>query len=270
MVCQLCNKPRHVVINCYHQFDHNFQGASSTGSFSQPITIANYAALYAGPETLCDTAWYPDSGTSNHITSSSSNLMQKNEFAGPDQVYIGNGKGFNVKHIGKSVFQYLFSPQHTLYLNHLLHVPQITQNLISVSKFARDNYVYFEFHPNKCFVRCQGTNQVILKGQINSEGLYCFNDLKLHNFSSPSSGLHKRQQQSQTHVLVSSNNTCTPFDLWHYRLGHSNAQVVRKVLSTCNLNFSSFNSSKLCSACMKGKAHSLPYFQSTSVYTKPL
>lgn len=25
VVCQLCNKPRHVVINCYHKFDHNFQ-----------------------------------------------------------------------------------------------------------------------------------------------------------------------------------------------------------------------------------------------------
>lgn len=26
VTCQLCNKPGHVVMNCFYRFDHNFQG----------------------------------------------------------------------------------------------------------------------------------------------------------------------------------------------------------------------------------------------------
>uniref|UniRef100_A0A151UEF3 Uncharacterized protein n=1 Tax=Cajanus cajan TaxID=3821 RepID=A0A151UEF3_CAJCA len=48
------------------------------------------------------------------------------------------------------------SPQNshiTLSLNNLLLVPSITKNLVSVSQFARDNDVFFEFHSNYCFVK---------------------------------------------------------------------------------------------------------------------
>lgn len=33
-------------------------------------------------------------------------------------------------------------------LDSLMHVPNITKNLISVSKFAHDNNVFFEFYSN--------------------------------------------------------------------------------------------------------------------------
>jgi hypothetical protein len=34
-----------------------------------------------------------------------------------------------------------------LALTNILHVPEISKNLLSVHKLARDNNIFFEFHP---------------------------------------------------------------------------------------------------------------------------
>jgi len=44
---------------------------------------------------------------------------------------------------------------------------------LSVSRFAKDNGVYFEFHANSCFVKHRDTSQVLLHG-ILKDGLYVF------------------------------------------------------------------------------------------------
>jgi hypothetical protein len=36
-------------------------------------------------------------------------------------------------------------------LHYILHVPQITKNLLSIQKFTFDNNVYVEFHPSYFF-----------------------------------------------------------------------------------------------------------------------
>ena len=38
------------------------------------------------------------------------------------------------------------------------------KNLMSVSKFAHDNTVYFVFYPNTCYVKHQDINQTLLQG----------------------------------------------------------------------------------------------------------
>lgn len=60
-----------------------------------------------------------------------------------------------------------------LYLNNLLRVPQIKKNLISVSRFAGDNDVFFEFYPDYCVVKDILTKKVLLQGNA-SKGLYKF------------------------------------------------------------------------------------------------
>ena len=72
----------------------------------------------------------------------------------------------------------------SLSLNHLLHVPCITKNLIRASKFARDNGVYFEFHSNYCAVKSQVTNEVLLQGSVGPDGLYSFSNIQFQNSSS--------------------------------------------------------------------------------------
>lgn len=57
--------------------------------------------------------------------------------------------------------------------NSLLHVLEITKNLLGVSKFARDNGVFFEFHPTFSVKDLQ-TKQILLEGKSKC-GLYAFN-----------------------------------------------------------------------------------------------
>lgn len=59
---------------------------------------------------------------------------------------MGNGQGLSITSIGSSKFLSPYHPHTTLSLNNLLLVPSITRNLVSMSKFAQDNHVYFEFH----------------------------------------------------------------------------------------------------------------------------
>jgi len=61
----------------------------------------------------------------------------------------------------------------TLRIHNLLHVPSINKNLMSVSQFAKDNSVYFEFFPNHCFVKNQDTKKIILQEKVKDD-LYVF------------------------------------------------------------------------------------------------
>jgi len=56
------------------------------------------------------------------------------------------------------------SSNHFFILNNLLQVSSINKNLLSVSQFARDNEVFFEFFPNHGYVKNQVTKEIILQG----------------------------------------------------------------------------------------------------------
>lgn len=79
------------------------------------------SALLSIPEYTYDSSWFPDSGA---------------EYNGPEQLHMGNGKDLPIKKIGYTTIQSNFNPSVSLTLQNLLHVPDITKNLISVSKFA--------------------------------------------------------------------------------------------------------------------------------------
>lgn len=137
-------------------------------------------------------------------------------------------------------------------LHDLLHVPNITKNLLSVSKFARDNNVFFEFHPHSCYVKHQVTKQILLQGTLKDD-LYIFPDLRSTVFSAN---------------YTSFKSAKPPLHLWHNRLGHCSFSVIKTILKHCDI---SCNAKPIfCDACVKGKAHQLPFSLSTTVYHHPL
>jgi hypothetical protein len=125
--------------------------------------------------------WYPDSGATNQFTPDASNLMDSVSLSGTDQVHIGNGQGLPITSIGAMHFTSPFEPQTTLKLKNLLLVPSITKNLVSVSQFARDNNVFFEFHDFilMCFVKSQVSSKILLQGSLGKDGLYQFEQAPL-------------------------------------------------------------------------------------------
>lgn len=97
----------------------------------------------------------------NHVTNDLANSSISTPCHSNYRVHVGNRAGLFVDHIGSL---YLISQNNRSFtLQNLLHVPLITKNLISVSQFARDNKVYFEFHPSVCFVKDQHTGQTLLQ-----------------------------------------------------------------------------------------------------------
>ena len=136
------------------RFDENFtpqinQSQSSSGS-NQAYMIAMLTS-FSGASF--DQNWYLDSAATNHLTLDLNNLTEHIAYIGTDHVHMGNDQGLTIQNIGKSLFS---SPFHSelLALKSLLHVPMNKKNfLISVSKFAKDNNVYFEFFPKSCFVK---------------------------------------------------------------------------------------------------------------------
>ena len=88
--------------------------------------------------------WYPDSGSSHHVTPNADNLHNRVPYAGQDQLYIGNGQGMKILSAGNSV---LSSQPKSFALNNILHVPTITKNLLFVHQFTIENNVFIEFHP---------------------------------------------------------------------------------------------------------------------------
>ena len=86
--------------------------------------------------------WYPDSGTSHHVTLNSDNFQNRVTYVGQDQHHIGNDKGIEIFSIRNSVL----SSQHKSFDLNILHVPAITKNLLSFRQFTLENNVFIEFH----------------------------------------------------------------------------------------------------------------------------
>ncbi|KAL4318242.1 hypothetical protein GQ457_18G024980 [Hibiscus cannabinus] len=126
--------------------------------------------------------WYVDSGATHHVTPKATKIVQGTEYAGPGKITVDDGANLNIAKIEKSVLPVLSTTRKTLVLSDLMHVPQITKNLISVSKLARDNHVFLEFHAYKCVVRDEDTGAILLE-ERESEGIYKFDSIADHSVS---------------------------------------------------------------------------------------
>jgi hypothetical protein len=142
---------------------------TTTTSPSPETLLSHHKANLSAPAHGPDLNWYPESDATHHVTFDMKNLNFKSEeFHGPDQVRIGNGKGLSIHHIGHTR---LFSPTlHFDFLN-VLHVPQISKNLLSVHKFTYDTNTFFEFHPNYFLLNDRRSKKLLLHDP-NSHGLY--------------------------------------------------------------------------------------------------
>jgi hypothetical protein len=91
-----------------------------------------------------DSAWYTDSGATDHITSDLEKLAVHDKYAGNDQIHTAGGAGMSISHIAHNT---IHTPCSQLQLNNILRVPQASKNLISVHRLASDNNVFLKFYP---------------------------------------------------------------------------------------------------------------------------
>jgi hypothetical protein len=194
------------------------------------------------------TNWYTDSGATAHITGELEKLSSRERYNGSDQIHAANGEGMAISHIGKAT---VHNQNRDLNLNHILHVPRATKNLVSVHRLAKDINVFLEFHPHVFFIKDRDTRTTLLKGRSH-QGLYPLPTVL--PFKKNVLGVNKPS-----------------FDKWHSRLGHPTAPIVQKVISSFNLPcYSESNKKSVCDACQQAKSHQLPYPKLSSVSSHPL
>lgn len=155
----------------------------------------------------------------------------------------------------------------------MLHTPSITQNLLGVSKFTKDNLVFFEFHPNVCFAKDQVIKKVLLLQGFLKDGLYAFH-LPLQLSQSILIASNPVQSPSPSNFVFLSNkiSSCTNkisiVDLWDKRLGHPAFPIIKNVLNRIFVTTSDVLTP--CVVCLRGKSHKLPFKSSNTVYFSPL
>ena len=145
----MCGKFGHVSLKCYHRFDIAFTSSNNSPSVSLPISLAPLQAMLASFSNSHDN-WFFDTEATHHLSNDINQLTADVQpYMGSDQVAIGDGNSLpilrtsNNKHFPTSSQQFS--------LRHVLHVPQLSTDLISVSRFCTDNNVFFEFYPHHFF-----------------------------------------------------------------------------------------------------------------------
>jgi hypothetical protein len=192
-----------------------------------------------------------DTGATDHITSDLERLTIRDKYNGADQVHAANGSGMEITHVGHSLLR---TPDSKIHLKNILHVPKANKNLLSVHHLTNDNDVFVEFHPKHFTIKEEETKRILLTGRCEG-GLYPLR-------SSPNKSSSNKQVLGAVRPTTS---------LWHQRLGHASAPVVKQILSRHKLScVPDSNNEHVCNACQQGKAHQLPYPRSTSVSARPL
>jgi hypothetical protein len=69
------------------------------------------------------------------------NLTIQQPYKGNETMAVGNGSGLGICHTGSSSFQ--TSDSTILYLNDILHCPDVATNLLSINKFCCDTDCQF-------------------------------------------------------------------------------------------------------------------------------
>lgn len=90
-------------------------------------------------------------------------LMMLHKFLGlvillHQSVTVGNGHSVPVTNLGKGI---LPLPHHSFLLNHILYVPQMSHNLLSIHQFALDNQCRISFDAFDYVIQDLKSNQVL-------------------------------------------------------------------------------------------------------------
>lgn len=236
IICHFCKKPGHIKSKCYKWKRLKKQDYAKE---EQTMMVSTF---YASAKT----DFIVDSGSTSHMCNNDNmfvdlksnkvivncaDKMAKLESSGMGSVYVSiNGA--------------------TKILKDVMYIPQLTENLLSVSKMCERGLVVV-FRKDGCFIydECTINGKYIMSAELN-KGVYRMKGTCILEQSMAT--LHQ-VQGSQTARLAVSNLDA---DLWHRRLGHLSMKGMDALMKN-TAHVISFQADKdhlqQCTACLKGK-----------------
>ncbi|CAA7058393.1 unnamed protein product [Microthlaspi erraticum] len=247
--CQLCGVFGHSARRC-PQFPQN-QSGPSNAILPTPTRPWQPQAHVATASAHPSHAWLMDTGATHHMTSDLHNMSHQQPYTGNDAVLIGDGSGLSISHTGSIS---LPSSSRSLLLNHVLCVPHIRKNLISVYRLCNANKVSVEFFPAHFQVKDLNSGIPLLQGNTKDE---------LYEWPVAPSTFQS--------FFASTTQKLSSID-WHHRLGHPSFAILKNIVSRFSLPCtpSSVTQPSLCSDCAINKSHKLPFAQTSIVSSRPL
>ena len=79
---------------------------------------------------IVEVKWTTDTGASNHMTAHSGMLKNLKKYVSHDSLFIGDGPPLKI-YVVEDILVY--DGKNELFLHDILHVPQLTKNLLSIS-----------------------------------------------------------------------------------------------------------------------------------------
>lgn len=161
------------------------------------------------------------------------------------------------KNIGSTILKNSHSTS-PIFLKYVLHIPTLSQRLISIDKLCHDNQAFVEFYPT--YFLCEGpfAPRWFFFGGNLDRSLYKLSPTDAKSFFAPS-------------IIAPAAflNRLEDTSIWYYRLGHPTLSIVKQVLNTCNLQAKSSSPHFFCKACQMAKIHRLPFNLSQNRATTP-
>lgn len=228
-VCQYCGKPGHIAKICW------WIPKSPQENLPQAL-----AALTLD-NGVVDADWIADSGASHHMTGNKFILDNFKEYSGMDSIAIGDGSSLSINGIGSTSIK----QKHCLPVSDVLVVPDLKQNLLSISQITDDFPVNCEFSNKSVCVKDRKTGQILLTGPKKHN---------LYTLSAAPKAYFSNRFKAGTAVI------------WHQRLGHPQASAVSTLSNKRLIDVrGSVQIKNLCDSCQLGKLSRFPF--SSSVHS---
>lgn len=175
-----------------------------------------------------------DSGAIDHTTSLSHLFLSYTPCPGNAKIKAADGSLSSI--VGKGTI----TISDSLVLKFVLHVPNLSCNLLSISKLTKDLQWIIKFFPSHCKFHDLASGMTIGSAK-EQDRLFYFEDHVT---------LNRQAQKTATSDTFSAHSEIM---FWHYRLGHPSFPYLQKLFPPLfkNKNFSSFQ----CKICQLAKNH---------------
>ena len=153
---------------------------------------------------------------------------------------VGNCAALPISYTGKTK---ITTSSHTLHLENVLHVPNISKKLLPISQLCNINPISIEFFANHFLVKDLKTQLPLLKGPLKDEPYH------LSSALSPKAFLAFAPSP------------------WHHIRGHPSSCIHKHLISTLPIKDCSVTP---CISCDCSKNHKLPFSKSSISSSRPL